>query len=141
MNLTNKHRTNIHLCLSSQELKCNGSVKECGHILELSFLMKEYFSTNDSHDEIKSKYNSVSILNSMNHLLFNHESDLDFEYVFNLFGGWCDLTKCDLIRRYYNNDMESRPSFLSELFDKMHCYYQHSYHIFRLTQKEKQNII
>ena len=126
---------------------CKGNVKTCTYVKQLSKLISKYNKNNRIDDKIDDNdYNSVysDILNSWHHLLSCHDDDDDFEYIFNLFGGNCILSKCTIIQRHYNNSYDikfnirdRRDKLKMNIFDRIHCHYQHGYHLFRFTNKEK----
>ena len=60
-----------------------------------------------------------------------------------------DPSKCQILRRHYNqNDRienktdtslrDRKDRIRMDIFDRIHCHYQHGYDLFRLTKKEKE---
>eukprot|EP01084_Bolivina_argentea_P216385 367625_1 len=125
-----------------------GSMKQCDHLLFIINTLKKYNSF--QHD---TELDIISALNSFHHLLNAHDGNQQFEEIYHILNeefGNCDVLKCHQFRRIRRernkenceNDMLSKEiSFIDDIIDKMHCYYQHSYDMgFRLTPNERKKI-
>eukprot|EP01084_Bolivina_argentea_P276118 471050_1 len=119
---------------------CN--INQCKYAIILSELLKNYHL----HDRIDKNYNIVQILNSFNHLLFKHsKSDTDFHILYKMFGGECDIENCNSIRRRHSDRLSIQYNIDQcnndrNIFDTIHCHFQHSYDLLRLTPNEKAKI-
>eukprot|EP01084_Bolivina_argentea_P167316 290404_1 len=113
----------------------------------------------------------TSLLNDFIYLLTHHAmSDEKFEYMYNIFGGPCDIKKCKIFRRNYTrrnkhsnqlliygfckhfdisneimlliiNYYFNSNTYKHEILDKIHCFFRHSYDIgYRVTAKDKETI-
>eukprot|EP01083_Nonionella_stella_P017274 48297_1 len=128
------------------EMQCNAyGVENCDHLVFITSAMRQY-QPHTCIDYDINEDQKISILNSFHHLLRYHDkSDSDFHSIFNAFGGDCTLSKCDAVRRHYSDDTEQtisniHCSDIQSLYDKIHCHFQHSYHVFRLTRDEHQRL-
>eukprot|EP01084_Bolivina_argentea_P181735 313829_1 len=135
-------------CLLSQNLNilhavCDESnVNGCNHIKNLSIMMRKYTSGNLNIESV----NIDKVLDDYLHLFSHHKNDDAFEYVYNLFGGFCDAKKCGIVsakcKRKIDeiklNSISVDTIVKKQIFDKIHCHYQHAYDIgFKLTKREK----
>eukprot|EP01084_Bolivina_argentea_P232239 391463_1 len=108
-----------------------------------------YFAT------IMNKYNQLKHLNMEKiyikplldiflHLLHQHNSDHDFELIYNKLTH-CNLAKCNIYKRLnntYHDDNNDKNQLAScQILNKIHCYYQHCYDIGnRLNSKDTMNL-
>ena len=84
--------------------------------------------------------NITTILNDFNHLLSEHKSQKDFEYICNSFS-LCNIDKFNIMKRYYinrklyinnnntknNNQSQYRDILYQQIIDRIHCHFMHSY--------------
>eukprot|EP01084_Bolivina_argentea_P156957 273494_1 len=109
-----------------------GSIHDCCHLIRL----KDNLKLNNWD-----KVNMLSILNSFNHLLFEHNSNDDFEFI-NDFLNTNKTKKCDIYscisfhrrNRNYNNDkketndeFDERIRVKQQISDTIHCHFSHSF--------------
>eukprot|EP01084_Bolivina_argentea_P268512 456093_1 len=123
---------------------CNDD--NCFSLANFISIMNKY---NENYAEIATDLDEsdlIDILNDYLHLMHQHEDQ--FEVIFNDLK-YCDINKCVKYQRYYRNQIRSHSNSDSSkvnnvtfcLFDKMHCYFQHSYDVgHRLTSNELQDI-
>eukprot|EP01084_Bolivina_argentea_P238882 401370_1 len=101
---------------------------------------------NKMFDELK----ILPILDSFLHLKDEHDSEEQFEWIYNSLTN-CDINKCDSFRRNFRDRSEqsekndhklgSHQTIKLEIVDKIHCYYYHSYNIgHRLRAQETINV-
>ena len=81
-------------------MECNLPADECWYILALRQIMSEYLDAlkEGNVNKYYDKYNDkiVNIMNYFNHFLSYHDiDDYQFENVYQLFGGECDLKTCN----------------------------------------------
>eukprot|EP01083_Nonionella_stella_P223842 797305_1 len=89
------------------------------------------------------------IINDYLHILHEHASDLEFEFVVNAFG-FCDIERCAMFARNHRIRANEKPSIINthlndiasaEIMNKIHCHFLHSYDIGnRLTIDDKESI-
>eukprot|EP01084_Bolivina_argentea_P311637 539460_1 len=117
-----------------------GSMKQCQHLL---FIKRTLHASDE-------KLDIGSTLNSFHHLLLEHDSDEEFEEIYHILGE-CNLLKCNKFRRNYrerakeqkskNETQAIEASYIDDIVDKIHCYFQHGYDIgFRLDSNERKLI-
>eukprot|EP01084_Bolivina_argentea_P213447 362513_1 len=129
----------INYLLSDTAVHFPCDISQC---LYLERLIKNINSINGFNIDI--------ILADYFHLISDHKTDHDFLYIFESFGGFCDINKCLKFERN-NRDRQRIPSILSnndidiaekvtlQIHDKIHCHFQHCYDIgYRLKEKEKE---
>eukprot|EP01084_Bolivina_argentea_P300225 517611_1 len=118
-------------------------VSNCSHLLRLIKFMNEYSEC--KHDDI----NIYDILNDHLHVMMHHDSNEEFEYVYNKLIH-CDITKCSgFKRRSYrhrnmhlntdndNNELDdekrnkedTKDVVYTQIIDNIHCYYNHCFDI------------
>eukprot|EP01084_Bolivina_argentea_P256249 431343_1 len=120
--------------ISEDPIICEKDITLCK---EADFLSKTMLTATSS-----SNYNEdlVKVLNAFHHLLQYHDdNNKHFQYLYQLFGGKCNLSKCNSMKRQDRNirhDINSTQTIL----DTIHCHYQHGYDLYRLTLVEE-NII
>eukprot|EP01084_Bolivina_argentea_P227991 385151_1 len=132
----------LHYC---EEKECdNCLIKTCKHLHRLHNMMTKYqqkFSYDDNID-------IVTMLNDFNHMLFTHNNNQDFEYIYNLFPS-CIASKCYIINRHYRDrSIDSKHLYKNkhrseydQMFDKVHCHFLHSYDIgYRLMLQDWQQL-
>eukprot|EP01084_Bolivina_argentea_P008378 15698_1 len=122
---TNEQTQETHIqndCVIQQST--NHTVNECKHLQRLQNCLK---------DNIK---NISLILNDFHHLLSEHDSSKEFEYIYNVFGK-CDIKNCASVKRVtYSN--YSGMTGVTQIIDKIHCYYAHSIDIgYRTSENNK----
>eukprot|EP01084_Bolivina_argentea_P032233 59614_1 len=122
---------------------CNGYIDECSYMLSLKHIMQKYCDYQYKHcKNIRQK------LNEFHHLLLCHTTDKEFERIYNLFGGHCDLEECSVYSRHYRNakniateNLECKDIAAIQLLDTIHCFYSHTFDIgHMLTSKQKKII-
>eukprot|EP01083_Nonionella_stella_P094219 264287_1 len=94
--------------------------------------------------------NIIEILDWFYHLRTKHKQKV--EYVYQRFGGKCDVLQCDIVKRHIRhrtrNDDESkqvvldcRSAFVRQTMDKIHFYIRHEYDFgTRFTPRESQQL-
>eukprot|EP01084_Bolivina_argentea_P249353 417386_1 len=93
-------------------------------------LMKQ-LNSNDNMSETK-------IIDDFCHLLTLHNDDHNFQYIYNVFGANCDITKCNMFHRNFSDKNKKQVSVRQQIKDKIHCYYQHTFDIgHRLNSKQR----
>eukprot|EP01084_Bolivina_argentea_P304993 526824_1 len=117
--------------------KCD--IDSCCHLILVKKMFIKYNAYQHTcHDSLDIE----SILNSFHHLLCVHDSEKDFEEIYNILGK-CDILKCNIFKRNRRkrNKKENNSSYIDDIMDKIHCYFQHSYDIgFRLYPNERKQI-
>eukprot|EP01084_Bolivina_argentea_P281849 482333_1 len=76
------------------------------------------------HNHSDNSHNTLPLLNDYLHLMEQHNSDEEFEYIFNRLG-FCDIAKCNIFRRRGNRNGDN--ICYSYLLDKIHCHYHHCF--------------
>eukprot|EP01083_Nonionella_stella_P218486 783456_1 len=79
--------------------QCTGQckdIKECGILLNMSHDMRSYDGS-----VIDDDIDILRILNNFNHLLFNHDFDEQFAYIYDRLGGECNIEKCEVMKRHF----------------------------------------
>eukprot|EP01084_Bolivina_argentea_P283253 485057_1 len=91
-----------------KDIQCSGDLSTCQHCLSLQIVMIKYKRSRylllDVNIDID-KY-----LNDYFHVISKHSKDLEFETIYNIFGGACDIDKCVSFKRNHrdrnkNNDV------------------------------------
>eukprot|EP01084_Bolivina_argentea_P020584 38274_1 len=105
-------------------------------------------------------YNNSALLNDYIHLLNEHNSNEDFEYVYKCFisemTDICDVMTCNFFCRYQRdrsrdyeanvrdqlyNTSDTKEITTQQIIDKIHCYWLHTFDLgYKLTSKELQEI-
>eukprot|EP01084_Bolivina_argentea_P069791 126925_1 len=109
-------------CFDSQIIKCKSS--------------KIIIQILNSHitEKTQCSLDNITIENAFNHLLFDHNNDPDFEYMFASLSD-CNVKNCMSIQRNQRRRKQSNQSqkkslnisLFSDLMDKIHCHFHHSY--------------
>eukprot|EP01084_Bolivina_argentea_P066020 120336_1 len=148
------HCNSNDLCTSISKYLSISSQFECEHaeIIDCNENIYNCQSINRLHNSLKEcNGNILNMCNDFNHLLFNHNSDEEFEYIHNKMGK-CDIFACTIIPRYYRNrsvkDDHNTGNYSDEkynakedIINKIHCYLMHSYDTGkRLTSKERNHL-
>eukprot|EP01084_Bolivina_argentea_P016658 31146_1 len=86
----------------------------------------------------------TKILDIVLHLISKHDSDHEFERIVNQFGQ-CNIMECVVFTRHYRNSnkpyLEEQRLYVTQIMDKIHCFYLHSYDIGnRLSVNELEQI-
>eukprot|EP01084_Bolivina_argentea_P052282 96033_1 len=111
------------------------NISTCEHFNKFINIMNIYYATNID------KINILSALNNYVHLLDQHATDEEFEYISNALGV-CDIKTCNAFRRNYRDrnqkeKIDPNITYL-QILDKMHCFFVHSLDIgHRLSLKDK----
>eukprot|EP01084_Bolivina_argentea_P212440 361121_1 len=116
-------------------------VTDCPHLEKLVLIMRDY-ETGDAGISIYLDQSNVSrLLDDFYHLIFYHDSDEEFQFIYDQLG-LCDITKCKIFERNAGRTMEGEnESAISQIFGKVHCYYMHSFDVgYRFTISEKRII-
>eukprot|EP01084_Bolivina_argentea_P146008 255782_1 len=133
--------------------KCVGNVRNCVYLDHLVQMMRRYKDDTNSIDSV----DVTLCLNGFVHLNSTHQTDQDFEYIFNALGGQCNLQKCEKFKRNHRNrfvekkandkNTENDPetdryeAAKTQIMDKIHCVYSHCFDIGnRLTIKEQKSL-
>eukprot|EP01084_Bolivina_argentea_P256990 432865_1 len=119
---------------------------ECQILMQFIAVMKKY-----QLDELKSTQNMdtkslTEIVDNYLHVLQHH--DVQFETIFNeLEEKPCDITNCTMIKRNYENrntidddKNSSKINLVSNIMDKMHCYFHHCYEIGHRFKLQELNV-
>eukprot|EP01084_Bolivina_argentea_P167151 290159_1 len=119
-----------------QILQCNG-ISNCYYLMLLKQYLEQY-SKSKKHQAIKNS----KLLDYFLHLINKHDTDDEFEYISKMFSQ-CNVKQCQSINRIYRNRNCHQPKYSarnkyysSDIIDRMHCYYYHSYVMaYKLTKK------
>eukprot|EP01084_Bolivina_argentea_P127909 226162_1 len=99
---------------------CSKTLRNCVHLEKFIEIMNKYDITMD-------RDTSLELINIYLHLLQIHNSDEDFEYIFNSMSE-CNVPQCDiLLKRQYRDpeDCKIECNASHEMLDKIHCYFMH----------------
>eukprot|EP01084_Bolivina_argentea_P167152 290162_1 len=124
-------------------LQCNG-IRSCDYFNLMNLLKQtleqfQFIKTNfGKHQTIKNS----KLLDYFLHLINKHDTDDEFEYISKMFSQ-CNVKQCQSINRIYRNRNCHQPKYSarnkyysSDIIDRMHCYYYHSYVMaYKLTKK------
>eukprot|EP01083_Nonionella_stella_P223839 797301_1 len=122
---------------------CTKDIKKCDHLKRLLVVMYEY----NKNSILTVKINHI--INDYLHIMHEHVSDLEFEFVVNGFE-FCDIEQCKTFARNHRIRTNEEPPIVNahlndivcaQIMNKMHCYFLHSYDIGnRLTINDKESI-
>eukprot|EP01084_Bolivina_argentea_P299226 515754_1 len=142
------------LRVNKQKNTCDSS--ECLHLKHLQLLLTRYHETNNSNNTISAHniccddYRQAWLLDDFHHLLSDHEGQFEEIHCHLVHKTnhrkQCCLLTCSMMRRYNRNrDPYSETQFavntiyphcnnikdivLSQILDKIHCYYFHSFDV------------
>eukprot|EP01084_Bolivina_argentea_P287424 493194_1 len=124
---------------------CDGTVEMCPDFLRLLCILQDYNQC-DGNLNLTSILieNITDILNDYFHLMCQHDSEHEFEYISNTLRA-CNIDQCIIYKR--NNQCLKRfyadklTAVVMNILDKMHCYFMHSYDVgYRLTSSERHEI-
>eukprot|EP01084_Bolivina_argentea_P281968 482552_1 len=82
-------------------------------------------------------------------LMNKHNTDEEFEVIFNALGGFCDVNNCKAFQRNYRNRCNLNINHYNDkykqstyqILDKIHCYYMHTFDLgYRLHQEERDKV-
>eukprot|EP01084_Bolivina_argentea_P032012 59228_1 len=115
-------------------LCCSDNIISCDHFKRLLSVMKKYNQFN------KPNYtNILRIVNCYIHLIIEHDSDSDFEYIVASIG-CCNISQCKMFMRNYLrrrvnvtkyidkqtlNNLETNDIAYLKIMDKIHCHFMH----------------
>ena len=120
---------------------------ECNQMIALNQTMKNY-----NEDDLNySTKDITNILNQFNHSLLCHKKgDDELENVYKLFGGECEIEKCNLISRHYRRTeqfqideqgINVKTLCVKDVFARIHCHFHLQYDVgFRLNKYEREQI-
>eukprot|EP01084_Bolivina_argentea_P176804 305895_1 len=115
--------------MNHQNQSCNGNISACNSLLKLSKIMNTYYKMNENIFDSP----IVHILNYFLHLIHEHNTNQEFEFIYTKFE-CCDIKKRAAFKLY--NDQQT--SVYYDILDKIHCYYLHSYDIgHRLSKSDR----
>eukprot|EP01084_Bolivina_argentea_P289571 497270_1 len=105
--------------------QCDGNTSSCEWLNKLRNIMILYGSNKLIIDEI----NIGHILDYFLHAISKHHTSEEFEFIYESFGGSCDLNKCKYFKRNYRNRSKNNQSiihkdtciFKVQILDKIHC--------------------
>eukprot|EP01084_Bolivina_argentea_P225876 381626_1 len=107
----------------------------------LKQLVNQYESSNVGITQV---LNIQDTLNHFLHLMDNHNSNHDFEYVYTMLGGSCCILNCNKFKRNYRQRNDNKTLYPTgnklycQIMDKIHCFYRHSFDIgYRLRSKHE----
>eukprot|EP01084_Bolivina_argentea_P117670 208931_1 len=126
----------------TEDVICNCDLSKCTHLRSLQNIMTKY-KLNKHQLPPENIENQTSYLNDYLHLITEHTTNNEFETIYNTFDGHCDLHKCSAFTRNHRDRHKDKVNTNngSDILDKIHCHYCHSFDIgFRLKKNEIQNI-
>ena len=99
-------------------------------------------------------YSATNLLDDFYHILYVHGVDADdnnFDDVFSFFAdtllGGCSAGDCKYLRQHYRDrgspllNVDDEPDeFLMDIMTMIHCYFLHSFDLYRLTKEERQRV-
>eukprot|EP01084_Bolivina_argentea_P159409 277624_1 len=109
------------------------------HLIYCSHLngLREILCAYDKNDTLSLEKMDINILiNDFLHILADHKTDDEFEYIYTALGGSCDVTKCNMLKRNVNranvscNDNSTHTLMRAshcQILDKIHTFYRHCY--------------
>eukprot|EP01084_Bolivina_argentea_P302144 521479_1 len=132
--------------------ECYLDVETCDEVQILVSVMKTY---NYQDDLDIGNIDIDQILNSFLHLMQLHNSEDEYELLFNKFDliSNCKLNECNIWRRHYTHRADYRcgyfhqesydtmSSAVVQILDKIHCYYIHSFDIGHKLSARDRNIL
>eukprot|EP01084_Bolivina_argentea_P092824 166973_1 len=150
---TKEHSMNTDAELANTKnikiFKCDGSISECEHFINLFTVMNEYHNSNELYLQLIC---IDDLIHNHIHLIYEHNHDEDFEYIHNKINATnCDIFSCDIFMRNHRNRNKTNLTDLfdsnnvhiivrKQILDSIHCHYAHSFDIgHRLRVKEKVN--
>eukprot|EP01084_Bolivina_argentea_P023714 44289_1 len=106
-------------------------IKECPHLVRFAEMMNKYQTKNESY-----KTYIESALNHYIHLMYEHNSDDEFEFIVHCIRSIRNTNRRNSLKIV--NDMNIVDTAYLEIMDKMHCYFYHCYDVgFRLNEQDK----
>eukprot|EP00483_Globobulimina_turgida_P008532 UN08549 len=80
------------------------NIDECEALNELQNVLNldKYLNSDSAIDDIDIQ----DTFDNYTHLLQYHDNDNDFEHIYNVFGGFCDMNECNMFKRNYRNRSE-----------------------------------
>eukprot|EP01084_Bolivina_argentea_P123697 219197_1 len=149
--LHKNHENILQKFPSNFDILCDGgSINNCTHLQRLVQLVAK---TNCSNIYDENAYHLIMLLNDYHHILAQHDTDEEFEFIVNAFGD-CNIFKCQRFRRNYRDRYETKENNINnkqnnisslniydEIIDKIHCYFLHTYNMcYRLSNKDKKTL-
>eukprot|EP01084_Bolivina_argentea_P118358 210015_1 len=124
------------------------SVQDCSFVAQLVKVIDGYTSYGSiATDERCTDRELIKTLNDFHHILSAHDNEKDFTFITNALGV-CNLDECDKYRRntrdrcLISNIDHNIPTVATQILDKIHCHYFHSFNIgFKLKRSEKAYIL
>eukprot|EP01084_Bolivina_argentea_P274350 467606_1 len=120
---------NYQMSIEDTQLQYEQETSAC-NILNCPYLaifLQCYNYKNDNISEV-----ITTIVDSFLHLMAEHETEEEFEYIQKQLNP-CDIITCDAFQRNYriksSNDTTKDDNVFIQIMDKIHCYFLHSYDI------------
>eukprot|EP01084_Bolivina_argentea_P142826 250879_1 len=114
-------------------------LSECQQLKRLKVILNEFDrNTVMNIDDVDIQ----QILDDFFYLFQYHDTDNEFEYIFDVLGGYCNIDNCITLQRQNNGvvnnlGIDSNTSD-HQILDKIHWFYRHTFDIgYRLTAKER----
>eukprot|EP01084_Bolivina_argentea_P197595 338587_1 len=118
--------------LNRHDERCKSEILSCLSLKRITSALTEQKQCDNQ--------NALILLNDYLHLLEYHDSDEEFWLIYNTLGPNCQLRNCISFQRNYRQirdslrKLQAQDRIIQQLFDKIHCYYYHSFDIgFRKT--------
>eukprot|EP01084_Bolivina_argentea_P000095 172_1 len=128
--------------------KCKLSIAHCCHLQNLMKIICKYHE--NQLDYIMDNAKIRETLNDYAHLIMQHDTDEEFEFIANQFG-ICDLEKCPIFKRNNRNrdslgendrvQLQHKHLARNQILDKIHCYFAHCYDIGNRLSMEEMAVI
>eukprot|EP01084_Bolivina_argentea_P009388 17539_1 len=133
------------ISIPGPRLSVSTHTPHCGRLNRPIVVMNRYNKYKEQHLNIQNinfmdNINRIQVVNDFLHLINCHNSDEQFEYIFNELGH-CDISKCKRFRRNNRNrailnDVAEPLHYQNkenivwyQIMDKIHCHFQHCYDI------------
>eukprot|EP01084_Bolivina_argentea_P029984 55630_1 len=89
--------------------------------------MTQYAETDIKSKQFLNNFeNMLQLLNDFTFLSTKFDSNKEFEIIANELGQ-CNTTNCGILRRHFRSRNNGTIEFVTDITDKIHCYYQHSF--------------
>eukprot|EP01084_Bolivina_argentea_P130141 229767_1 len=130
--------------------KCLQVIAECHHFNRIRNIIHQDDSDKVTDDSINT-ISTQKILNDYLHLIQQHNTDNEFEFIYNTLK-ICDVSKCEIFRRnshrigtktnnqtlQISTNLDEKCAARQQIIDKIHCYFKHCYDFgHRLLIEEK----
>eukprot|EP01084_Bolivina_argentea_P046537 85711_1 len=141
LKLVNNTLSGFDIYENKNAIQTDCNIADCASLMRLAKTMNQYKQSNNDNMDL------LNVVNDFLYLMDEHNTDQEFEYIFNVLGKYCEIENCAMFRRnsrdkqmqQYNLDVNEIA--IQQIFDKIHCYYAHCYDTrYRLSVAEQQQL-